>query len=280
MVVYLDILFVANVIMNFATLAAAGRLGGVQIRRLRLLFAAAAGGVYAVLAAVYPWTAAVPLQLLAGLGVCYLSFADEIRLLRLYCLYLLVSAAFAGLAVTFGMATGRQLYFGAGYYFAVPMRVLLFAAAVGYALSGVLLRGDARHGPLRREVEAIAVSFLGIENTVRVLLDTGNTLTEPVSGCPAIIVDKAAAKRLLGPHADILRGLHRENAAEQLVLLTGQISCRFGLLPYRAVGTAAGLLLFFRPDSVKRADGTMLKCVIAISPEKTWQGAYEGLIGV
>ncbi|MGI6181825.1 MAG: sigma-E processing peptidase SpoIIGA [Agathobaculum sp.] len=280
MVVYLDVLFVVNSIMNFATLAAAGRLGGVRIRRVRLLCAAAAGGAYAVLTAVYPWTAALLLRLLAGIGVCSLAFAGENRMARLYGLYLLVSAAFAGLAAALGMATGRRLSYGAGYYFAVPMRVLLLSAAVGYALSGVLLRGDAQHGPLRREVEQLSVCFMGKESAVCVLLDTGNTLTEPVCGRPAVIVDKVAAKRLLGIYADILHNLNRENAAAQLVLLPEQVSCRFGLLPYSAVGTAAGLLLFFRPDYVKRADGKILDCVIAISPEKTWQGAYEGLIGV
>ena len=47
-------------------------------------------------------------------------------------------------------------------YFAVPLRVLLLAAAVGYAVSGVLLRGDALHGPLRREEMCIRDRVAGI----------------------------------------------------------------------------------------------------------------------
>lgn len=49
MVVYLDVLFAVNALMDGATLLAAARLGGVQVRKMRLIFSAALGGGYAVL---------------------------------------------------------------------------------------------------------------------------------------------------------------------------------------------------------------------------------------
>ena len=47
MVVYLDVLFAVNTLMDGATLLAAARLGGVQVRKMRLIFSAALGGGYA-----------------------------------------------------------------------------------------------------------------------------------------------------------------------------------------------------------------------------------------
>ena len=38
MVVYLDVLFAVNALMDGATLLAAARLGGVQVRKMRLIF--------------------------------------------------------------------------------------------------------------------------------------------------------------------------------------------------------------------------------------------------
>ena len=70
MVVYLDVLFAVNALMDGATLLAAARLGGVQVRKMRLIFSAALGGGYAVLGAVWPVLTLVPLRLLAGLGLC------------------------------------------------------------------------------------------------------------------------------------------------------------------------------------------------------------------
>ena len=276
MVVYLDVLFGANALMDYITLLAAARLGGAHVKRSRLLLASLLGGGYAVLAAVQPVLALLPLRVLAGVGICAAAFLGQDAFARLCALYLVVAASFAGLAAALGHAAGRQLLYGASYYFAVPLRVLLLAAAVGYAVSGVLLRGDALHGPLRREIERLTICFDGRERAVRVLHDTGNGLSEPVSGKPVIVLERKAADGLMG---GVLPG-SETNAAALLAALPSGLQHRFGLLPYRAVGTEGGLLLYFRPDSVRRADGAVLDCVCAVGPANIGQGAYEGLIGV
>lgn len=279
MVVYLDVLFAVNALMDGASLLAASALGGVRIGRLRLLFAALLGGGYAVLAAVLPPLSALPIRLLVGVGLCTAAFVGQLNFVRVCALYFVVAASFAGLASALGAVSGRRLLFGAGYYFAVPLRVLLLAAAAGYALSGVLLRGDARHGPLRREVEHVRICFARRECEVRLLHDTGNVLAEPVSGRPVIVLGREMACMLLG---EPLRAAMKstEDAAACLASLPSAIACRCGLLPYRAVGVEGGMLLYFRPDSVQRADGAIFDCVCAVGPESIGNGAYDGLIGV
>ena len=51
MVVYLDVLFFTNVLMDWVTLLAAARLGGAKVRQGRLALASLLGGVYAAGAA-------------------------------------------------------------------------------------------------------------------------------------------------------------------------------------------------------------------------------------
>ena len=235
MVVYLDVLFAVNALMDGATLLAAARLGGVQVRKMRMILSSALGGGYAVLGAVWPVLTLAPLRLLAGLGLCAAAFGGERCFARLCVLYGIVSASFAGLAAALSAASGRRLLLSCGYYFAVPIQVLVLAAAVGYAASGILLRGDAKHGALHERKAA------------ECLLDT---------------------KLPFG------------SASAQLAALPENLAARCGLLPFHAVGTDGGLLLYFRPDSVLRADGTALDCVCAVSAVSIGQGAYEGLIGV
>lgn len=279
MVVYLDVLFAVNALMDGATLLAASALGGVRAGRLRLLLAAVLGGGYAVLAAIWPLLAMLPVRVLAGIGLCAAAFGRQTAFVRVCALYMVVAASFAGLAAALGAATGRQMLFGAGYYFAVPLRVLLLAAAVGYAVSGVLLRGDAQHGPLRREVARLTICFDGRVCEVRLLHDTGNDLTEPVSGKPALVLGREAACTVLGEGLrTALSGT--ADAAACLAALPPALSCRCGLLPYRAVGVEQGLLLYFRPDSVRYTDGKTLDCVCAVGPDGIGNGAYDGLIGV
>ncbi len=274
MVVYLDVLFAVNALMDSVTLLAAARLGGVQVRKGRLFFASVLGGGYAAAGAVQPVLTLFPLRLLAGLGLCAAAFAGERCFARLCALYGVVAASFAGMAAALGAAGGRRLLLPAGYYFAVPLRVLVLAAAVGYAVSGLLLRGDAGHGVLHREVETLTIRFGTAECAVRVLHDTGNELTEPLSGRPVIVLERKTAEHLLGV------SLTGEDAAAQLSALPEWIAARCGLVPFRAVGTEGGLLLYFRPDEVRYSDGTALDCVCAVSAVPIGRGAYEGLIGV
>ena len=109
---------------------------------------------------------------------------------------------------------------------------------------------------------------------MRVLHDTGNDLIEPVSGKPVVVIERKAAECLLDTQ------LPFGSVSAQLTALPENLAARCGLLPFHAVGTDGGLLLYFRPDSVLRADGTALDCVCAVSAVSIGQGAYEGLIGV
>lgn len=280
MTVYVDVLFAVNALMDYATLLAAARLGGIHSRRGRIALAALLGGAYAVLGAVMPVLGALPLRLAAGVGICAVAYYGKGPFVRVCALYLLVSAAFAGVALALGAATGKRLLFGAGYYLAVPLRLLLLAAAVGYAVSGVLLRGDAAHGAVRRQIGTVTVSLFDRRIQVNVLRDTGNELAEPASGKPALILGQSAAARLLGERFAALQGLTAGNAAACFAALPPELARRAGLLPYQAVGTANGLLLFFRPDGVWDAAGKKIDCVLAIGTERMDQGGYEGLLGV
>ena len=151
--------------------------------------------------------------------------------------------------------------------------VTLLAAALGYTLSGILLRGDAKHGSIRRDIRPLTICFSGRERRVRVLEDTGHSLTEPVSGKPVLILCRGEAALLLN---DPLDG----DAAQQLTALPAETAAHCGLVPYRAVGTESGLLLYFRPDRVLETDGTTLDCVCAAGPPGFESGQYEGLICV
>lgn len=280
MTIYVDVLFLVNALMDYITLLAAARLSGLRGRHRRFLLAASVGGAYAILATVYPLLAGCAGWLTAGLALCAIAFYGRPAFVRIYALYLLVSAAFAGLARALGAAANRPLMVNGVYYFALPMRLLLLCAALGYALSGILLRGDAAHGVLRREVESMAITFRSRTIRARILRDSGNDLVDPVSGRPALVLALASARELLGEAQVVLDPLTTADAAACLAAMPESLIGRFGLLPYRAVGTASGLLLYFRPDQVTDTRGKRVDCIVAVSAELNGKGGYEGLIGM
>lgn len=277
MTIYIDVLFASNMLMDYVTLLAAARFGGCHVTRLRLLGAAALGGLYAVLAAVVPAAGGFVFRLAAMLIMCMFAFWGHAGFGRMCGLYLVVAAAFAGLAMLLGTVTGNGARMRGSYYFETSFKVLLLLAVIGYAISGFLLRGDAAHGVVRREVERFEITFGQRRHTVSLLHDNGNHLAEPISGKPVFILGKQAVLPLVGEGKQTIQELNAQNASESLTRLPTELTRKFGLLPYQAVGTERGMLLYFRPDMVCRADGSKIDCVIAISPENIAEGGYEGL---
>lgn len=283
MVLYLDVLAAVNLAADYLLLLATARLAGVWVTRRRILLGAAAGAAYAVFA-VLPGTAflASPLcEVCAGIGLIYLTFGRRPgRFLRLNALFLLVSCACAGAVLALGQATGAVLRVDGAYYLDVPLRVAAPAALLCWCASGLLFRGSAGQDGAERPSARVELTFAGRQATYLLLCDTGNALCEPVSGRPALVLDRHAAAQILPAElAGILSGLRADNASAQMAALPDRWRTFFCLLPYRAVGSAGGLLLAFRPDTIRRTDGSTACQLAAICAEPVAGGRYDGLIG-
>lgn len=284
MVIYLDVLAVVNLAMDYLLLLATARIAGVFVPRLRLLLGAATGAAYAV-CAVLPATTFLQsglCEIAAGIGMVALVFAPcKGRLVRVAVVFALVSCACAGAVMALGQATGAMLRVGGAYYLDVPLRVVIPAALLCWCASGILFRGTAGQNGAERPSAQAELRFADRRTRVHLLCDTGNTLCEPVTGRPALLLDRAAAARLLPAElAGVVSGLRSDNAGDQMASLPDAWRTRFCLLPYRAVGQSGGLLLAFRLDDVHLEAGTTDCRLAAISAQPIAGGRYDGLIGV
>jgi len=279
MTVYVDVLFLINALMDYITLLAAARLSGLHPQRSRLLLASGLGGGYAILATKFPALSHILGWLLGSILICAVAFSGCHAFPRLYALYLVVAAAFAGAAWALGAAANQTLLINGVYYFTIPMRLFVLCAVVSYAISGIWLRGDARHGIIRREVESMQIALWGQTISARILHDTGNDLMEPISRRAVLVLQMDTVQQLFGAQKVLIARLPSQGATSCLSAMPTKYAQRFGLLPYHAVGTAYGMLLYFRPDWVRNAKGDLVDCVVAIDTEAHRMQGYEGLIG-
>jgi stage II sporulation protein GA (sporulation sigma-E factor processing peptidase) len=101
------------------------------------------------------------------------------------------------------------------------------------------------------------------------LQDTGNTLRDPITGRQVLVVGADVAQKLTGLTVQQLK-----KPVENVGLLPG-----LRLIPYRAVGQEAGLLLALKLPQVKI--GTWQgNSLVAFAPEGlSPDGAYQALTG-
>lgn len=280
MVVYLDQVFLLNFVVDYLLLLCSGRLAGEVLCRRRLALGAAIGAGYAG-AACLPGLGFLlhPLcKVGAGVFTVLAGYGGSRRLLRLSLVFFAVSAAFGGGILALQLLGGPGLTLGNGVVSApLDLKVVLLSAAGCYGLITLVFQRTARHSP-RREL-APAVLTLGKRQVVlTALVDTGNTLTDPVSGRPVLVAEGEKAERLFpegsAPGPEELR----DPASALERLRKAGLRCR--LLPYQAVGVECGLLLALRLDRVRVGEEDYGPLLVALSPTRlTDGGGYCALIG-
>ena len=190
--VYIDELFLLNLTVNYLLLLSAGKLAGERLRRLWLGAGAALGRALCRRDLLFSrgWGLLLhPLcKLAVGVAMLLLAYGRSPRLLRVSLVFFGVSAAFGGGVFAIALLGGRGLTLKNGiFYSGMDLRLILLSAAGCYTPLTLVFRRGAVHTP--RELRT-AVVRLG-ERTVSLvtLVDTGHTLTDPVSGRMVLVAE-------------------------------------------------------------------------------------------
>ncbi len=114
MVVYGDILFVLNLVLDYGLLMATARIAGCPFVRLRLLAGALFGGLYALLIFVpgLQFLAALPLRLCSGVVMLLMAFGGQRRFFHLLLVFAGVTMAVGGGVLALKAVGSATLYGG------------------------------------------------------------------------------------------------------------------------------------------------------------------------
>ncbi len=251
MTVYLDIVVLLNFLVDFLLLLGTNRLAGYPPGILRAAGAATLGGVYGGVCLLpgFSYFGNLFWRLVSLALMSVIAFGCSRSALRRGVLFSLLSMALGGIAL--GMQGGFWS---------------LVLSAGGVTLMCVLgFRGQAG----RRQFVQVKVCRAGREVRLLALQDTGNTLRDPVTGQPVLVVGADVACRLTP-----LTKHQLQNPLEAVGAIPG-----LRLIPYHTVGNPEGLLLALRiaDVTVGKQKGSRL---VAFAPENLSQdGAYQGLTG-
>ena len=281
MTVYVDVLFLLNSAINTLLLLGSGQLGGAPVRPWRAAAGAALGGAYAV-ACVLPdcsFLAAWPWKLLVSAAMALCAFGAARRTVKLWGVFLALSAAFGGVILVLVQVLGAGLLLlGGAAYYPVSGRLLLVTAAAIYVLARTVFARLVQH----TGGELVPVELSSGEKTVKLtaLRDTGNTLRDPATNRPVLVAEWQAVGGLLSPETPLRQRDLEDPASLMARLMAVAPEKKWRLIPYRAVGTSGGLLLAMACDRVRVAKKTVEGGVVAISPTPLSDGGgYTALIG-
>ena len=258
MVIYLDVYFFINFLADALLLKLVQKSMG-QMRKNRwILLGAAVGGGGAcclLLCRGHQFWQMAGCLLLAML-MCWVSFGWKNgktflrELLVLYGFGLLLGGALGAIATRWPYGIVKEAaQRHTGY---LPLAVWLAAV---FGCYGVLRLFMKLYGEYRIRPQKLKVTIVWGDRRWELtgIVDTGNTLRNPGSGEPVIVVQK-----------DILES---EGLDSFLMASGGEVAAGLCVIPYQAVGKKSGVLLGFRPDYVMVGNRRNVNTVVALTDQ-------------
>lgn len=258
--VYLDVLFVLDFIIDYLILYSVGKVSGVRISRIKLVLAAIFGASFSVASLFIKDLAALPFALLSAYVTVGISFG--FTKWKMLLLFWGISAAFGGMVFAVGYITDKTLV--------ISLKTLAIATGVSYAIMIFAFRRQAT-GTTKREQVKVNILHSGKEVEFYALVDSGNSLCDPITNTPVLIAELDAVRPLF--QGEILKTL--EKCSYDRVILNGEGT--FRPIPFMTVG-CRGVLPAFRGERVT-VNGRERHLFVAVSREKL-AGEYMGIIGL
>ena len=219
-----------------------------------MALAAALGGLYsgACLLRGFAFLGNLHWRLVSLGGMAGIAFGWNRSTLKRCGVFVLLSMALGGVALAMGRSNFMGLVFSAGGMW------LLCRVAFGERVG-------------QREYVPVQLSYGGNTASLIALRDSGNTLRDPITGEPVLVIDGSIAQKLTG--------LTWEQLRKPMDTLSYAPLPGLRLVPYQAVGQENGMLLAMRFENVKIGSRCQ-RAIVAFAPEGLGrEQMYQGLTG-
>lgn len=265
-IIYIDRLFLTNLLADYLLLLGAARLCSLRLKRMRYFLASLLGAGYAA-AVFFPgfsFLAAPGWKLGFGAILGLIAYGPERQALSCTGVFLMLSAALGGTLWALELSFGTLWLDG-------KLLVLSFLLAYG-VLRLIFARAAGRSD---RQKIAVQIQLLGRCCSFTAIADSGNCLADPMTGAEVAIACPHALAPLFGPAEPLL------NIRDPVELLSAasaypELKGRLRLISFSALG-GGGMLPVFRPDRLLIEGQEDPDRLIAISPEAAGPG-FEGIV--
>lgn len=272
-VIYADILFIVNFYVNYVLLKITAQLLKRSVATTRCVLSSALGAVYAFIILVPDMSNAIIAfsRFIFAFAVVLTAYGYKSTkvYLRSVVMFFVVSFVFSGIMYFLWefFSPPIMAYRNTVVYFDIDAFDLFFMTVVCYGILKLLeLLLNARQ--VENLIYEVTVHILGESFFAKTFLDTGNSLTEPFSSYPVILLNENI-KSSNNKSLDIANFIKEKNVPLRLI-------------PCKTISNET-LLYSFRPDKVKikgiDIDIETDKIYIALTKTKLKGGDYDALVG-
>lgn len=292
MTVYIDIVFLENLIINYIIIYAVAIITKEKVKQIRLIAGSLIGAIYVVMYYIskLEWYVNVISKIVLSIVMIYIIFNPKTfkKLMKQTILFYLVSFVFAGssLGIIY-MVDYKSITIQNGVLVGdYTIKTIILGAIIAFIIIVVgfkIVKNKISRTDLyckiyitlnNKEIETIAMT------------DTGNLLKEPITNIPVIVVEhtllyEVLPKEILNNLENILGG-DLKNIPHSI---QEEFLPKLKVIPFSSLGKQHGMLLGIKADKIEieqeEIRKTIEKGIIGIyNKSLTKRGEYRALIGL
>ena len=272
MTVYIDVIFLENVIMNLSIVLSEAIILNLKENIFRKVIASIVGSCFYIVHLLF--FRLTYFQIIISSIIIMIAFKpSKIKMFfKEVIVFYFITFLFGGISFALmNLNNNGVIRIVKGVFIGDFNLLFVFLSIfIGGAILYFILKGKSEH-----VYKNIVIAVDSFTFKVNVFLDTGNLLREPYTNRPVIIVEKKALETFIG-----------EKCGNDFAsIITGRTEVPLGmfLIPYRSLGNTKGFLLGFKPKYVSM-EGFKKKytdLVIGVCEENiSDNNQYSGIFGL
>lgn len=292
MTVYLDVIFLENIVINYIILHVTGIISKSKIIQIKLILGSLIGAIYSIiyyLLNIKIYSNFI-LKIILSIAIIYVSFKSNNlkELSKKVLLFYLVSFVFGGSAIAIiYMVNSQNIIIQNGILVgSYTIKTILIGIIIAYFT--VLAAFKIIKAKISRNdlICDITVNLNNKEIKTKAMIDTGNLLKEPITNMPVIVMEHTLfydilPKEILNNTEEILGGDFTKIPDD----IKKEYSPKLKVIPYSSLGKSNGMLLGIKGEKLiiylKEETQIIDKVIIGIyNKSLTKQGEYRSLLGL
>jgi len=292
MTIYLDVIFLENLILNFLILYAVGIETKSKVKFVRIVVSSVVGSAYTVLLYMInnDFFHSIIMKILLSLVMNYIAYkTNKIKeILKKIVYFYLTSFVFGGgaLALIYVVNTGKiSIHNGviSGKYTLLTIMIGVIVSFIVIIISFKLIKNKITKKDLVCNIKII-VNDKQIQT--KALIDTGNFLKEPITNIPVIVAEHKLLKNIISDeileNIENILGGDLKNISETT---RNEYLSKMKIIPFSSLGKQNGILLGIKAQEaiIEQNEETkkIKKVIIGLYNKKiSYKGEYHALIGV
>ena len=292
MTIYIDVVFIENLIMNYIILFATSIILKVKVKHIRLILASALGAIYSIIAymSILEMYSSVILKIILSVIIVYIAYNPQnVKSMWKYLvIFYMTSFVFGGAAFALiYIVKPQDILMKNGLFLGTyPLKTIILGTIVAFVVIVTSFKLVKSKISKKDMFCTIKININKVEIETKAMIDTGNLLKEPISNTPVIVVEHTLLydcmpKEILNNLENILGG-DFENISEEV---KNKYISKLKVIPFSSLGKQNGMLIGIKPEEVTvindENENKINNVIIGIyNKSLTKRGEYRALIGI